>query len=114
VLDLLYYDTRHHLVPDTADFAFLDVYYARVTDFGSRATQVQTRRLTPVTFDTSSVYERYLSTPLGPNAQFIGDYHMIDGVGGLRYACYMSIQTGTRHVYMHRIGTCTESVAADR
>ncbi|MFM9994934.1 MAG: hypothetical protein ACKVU4_03935 [Phycisphaerales bacterium] len=111
-MNILYYDTRHHVVSDASDVAYLDAYHARIKGWGSGNWQIVNTRLTPTTFDTSVQYEAYLLDPFA-NAdldQFIGDYQMIDAAGCHIYPNYMSLQTATRHYYLHHV---TSSCDAD-
>lgn len=111
-MNILYYDTRHHPVLDSNTVAYLDAYHARIKGWGSGNWQIVNTRLTPTTFDTSVQYEAYILDPIN-NAdfdQFIGDYQMIDAAGCHIYPNYMSLQTATRHYFMHHI---TSSCDAD-
>ncbi|MFM9995365.1 MAG: hypothetical protein ACKVU4_06135 [Phycisphaerales bacterium] len=111
-MNILFYDTRHHYVVDSATVGYLDAYHARIKGWGAGNWQVVNTRLTPTTFDTSVQYEAFLLDPVNnvDFDQFIGDYQMIDAAGCHIYPNYMSLQTATRHYFMHHI---TSSCDAD-
>ncbi|MGH6961312.1 MAG: hypothetical protein ACREE7_12565, partial [Dongiaceae bacterium] len=92
-LNVLWYDTRHVAQSDSATHAFLDAYYARITDFAAPAQAYEEHRLTGVSFSTAP----------GFAGAFIGDYQQIAAAGPLVYPCYMSAHQGTQHYYTHQI-----------
>ncbi len=112
-LNILYYDTRHmdQSLGDDHPHAVLDAYYSRVTNFGPTPS-IETVRLTLASFDTSTQYEDYILDPIGNASfnQFIGDYQQITAAGCSVYPHYMSLQSGQRHYYTHRINICPTDV----
>ncbi len=113
-VNLLYYDTRHHIVPDSHSEAFMDAYYARITDFMGPNEALERHRLSGSTFssDTEIPYELQSSDP-ERYTQWLGDYQTIDAHECLVVPCYMSTETGVRHYYVHRIHVCPGDADGD-
>ena len=98
-VNLMFYDNRHD--PDRTDSVELvDVYYARIADYGTGSETITQHRLTPqsIRVDNLSGYS------------FLGDYHnlTVSPSGRTIYAAYISRDNadpmaGDRTCYVHRI-----------
>ncbi|MCC6662065.1 MAG: hypothetical protein IT437_14410 [Phycisphaerales bacterium] len=112
-INLVYYDTRNRLVPDSYPSGFLDAYYTRITGFGTPQQAVLApQRLTPVTFCTDCTECDFRPCPYedpGLPPQFMGDYIDIDAAYCEAYVTYASTETGTRHYYVRHINLCPDS-----
>ncbi len=104
-LNILYYDTTNHLLPDEfEDDCFLDAYYARIAGFATANETVTVARLTsPPPFHTDVPYE---DNPDPAYEQFIGDYQQIAAASCKVYANYMTTQGEQRHYYTRAINVC--------
>lgn len=98
-VNLMFYDNRHD--PDRTDSVELvDVYYARIVDYGTGNESVTQHRLTPRSIRVEN---------LGGN-RFLGDSHnlTVSADGTTIYAAYIARDsadpvTGDRTCYVHRI-----------
>ena len=98
-VNLMFYDNRHD--PDRTDSVELvDVYYARIADYGTGGETVTQHRLTPQSIRVDN---------LGGN-RFLGDSHnlTVSADGTTIYAAYIARDsadpvTGDRTCYVHRI-----------
>lgn len=98
-VNLMFYDNRHD--PDRTDSVELvDVYYARITGFGTGSPSVYQARLTPESIRVDNF----------TGQEFLGDYHnlAVSSDGRTIYAAYISRDSadpvnGDRTCYMHRI-----------
>ena len=98
-VNLMFYDNRHD--PDRTDSVELvDVYYARIANYGTGTEWVYQQRLTPQSIRVDN---------LGGN-RFLGDYHnlTVSPDGKTIYAAYISRDNadpvaGDRTCYVHRI-----------
>ncbi|MCC6660630.1 MAG: hypothetical protein IT437_07060 [Phycisphaerales bacterium] len=123
-INLLYYDTRNNVVPDSSNYAFLDAYYARITGFGTPQQDLRTYRLTGQSFCTtcSNPCSAQDDCPYelgGDLEQFVGDYNRLDASGCDVYLSYMAIdmpdpqRPGKRHMYVRRVDLCPPDADSD-
>jgi hypothetical protein len=98
-VNLMFYDNRND--PDRTDsIELVDVYYARIANYGTGSETVTQHRLTPQSFRVDN---------LGGN-RFLGDYHnlTVSPSGRTIYAAYISRDNadpvdGGRTCYVHKI-----------
>lgn len=100
-INLMYYDNRHAADPNGNDL--VDVYFARITGFGTPNLAIEEHRLTPASFSVA-----HDSTfPSG----FLGDYHKlaVSADGRTIYAAYIGRESDgaggwtARRCYLHKI-----------
>ncbi len=103
-VNLMFYDNRHDCDGVNASKEWVDVYYARITGFGTTTPSVFQARLTPNPIRVDH---------LGDNPHdplFLGDYHnlTVSGDGKTIYAAYIARDAadpehGRTVCYLHRI-----------
>lgn len=98
-VNLMFYDNRHD--PDRTDsIELVDVYYARIANYGTGTEWVFQQRLTPQSIRVDNL----------DGTRFLGDYHnlTVSADGKTIYAAYISRDNadpvaGDRTCYVHRI-----------
>ncbi|MCL4740823.1 MAG: hypothetical protein KJZ54_01315 [Phycisphaerales bacterium] len=97
-VNLMFYDSRHDGNLGDGE-EWVDVYYARITGFGTANPIVQQWRLTPQSFRVDNLA-----------SGFLGDYHnlTVSADGNSLYAAYIARdmadpENGARTCYLHRI-----------
>ncbi len=100
-IHLMYYDTREDPLEDTAEQAFIDVYYSYSDNRGFSWTETP---LTTVPFNSE------LDGLVGVTGSFLGDYQTLAVNGQLAFPCYLSNQNGDSDIFVNRIERTTVSV----
>lgn len=92
-LHVMYFDTREGAQDDTADTAFIHVYYSFSDDDGDSWNEI---RLTPTPFNSE------MDGRNGANA-FIGDYQTLAANSRFAMPCYLSNQNGDSDIFVNLI-----------